>query len=287
MSKEFTFNFPPYKNYYEVLGCRVDVKFTELKKAYYKRVKECHPDHFPNNRQKEEEFKVVAQAMNVLSDPYKRQDYNSFLQQGGKPKQGPKTVQKRSAPVIMDSEEDDALEEWFVGAEITNSMSLATLFTDLERQERFILFREGKTLYKTGNAQKALQLFLKCYNICKVNILYNYYVAMSASKLRKWGLADKHFKICIRLGDERTPSQKLLKIRKLLYALRQNHGGLLGKVKNYFTEAPPPEFDSPEEEMVERTGRVFEKMLVQNMKQNRVKNKQLGSSTRKQLGPKK
>ena len=39
-------------NYYEQLGIAVDSDFTAVKKAYYRRAKECHPDLFGNAPEK-------------------------------------------------------------------------------------------------------------------------------------------------------------------------------------------------------------------------------------------
>ncbi len=77
------------RDYYEVLG--VDKKATEeeIKKAYRKKAKECHPDLHPGDKQAEERFKELNEANEVLSDPDKRARYDQFgfndPTQGGNP----------------------------------------------------------------------------------------------------------------------------------------------------------------------------------------------------------
>jgi molecular chaperone DnaJ len=66
------------RDYYEVLG--VDKKATEdeVKKAYRKLAKECHPDLHPDDKTAEQRFKEVNEANEVLSDPDKRARYDQF-----------------------------------------------------------------------------------------------------------------------------------------------------------------------------------------------------------------
>ena len=77
------------RDYYEVLG--VDKKATEeeIKRAYRKKAKECHPDLHPGDKQAEARFKELNEANEVLSDPDKRARYDQFgfddPMQGGNP----------------------------------------------------------------------------------------------------------------------------------------------------------------------------------------------------------
>ena len=60
------------RDYYEVLGVDKNASADDIKKAYRKMAKECHPDLHPNDKEAEARFKELNEANEVLSDPEKR-----------------------------------------------------------------------------------------------------------------------------------------------------------------------------------------------------------------------
>ncbi len=66
------------RDYYQVLGVDKKAPAEEIKKAYRKLAKECHPDLHPNDKTAEERFKELNEANEVLSDPDKRARYDQF-----------------------------------------------------------------------------------------------------------------------------------------------------------------------------------------------------------------
>ncbi|MDD3336508.1 MAG: molecular chaperone DnaJ [Eubacteriales bacterium] len=66
------------RDYYEVLGVGKNATDAEIKSAYRKKAKECHPDLHPNDKTAEERFKELNEANEVLSDSEKRARYDQF-----------------------------------------------------------------------------------------------------------------------------------------------------------------------------------------------------------------
>ncbi len=77
---------------YESLGVPKTASADELKKAYRKLVRQYHPDKNPGDAAAEARFKEVQSAYDVLSDPEKRKQYDTFGSANGRPGSGPTNV---------------------------------------------------------------------------------------------------------------------------------------------------------------------------------------------------
>jgi molecular chaperone DnaJ len=64
------------RDYYEVLGVGRAVELAEIKKAFRRLARDCHPDVNPEDPGAEARFKECAEAWEVLSDPEKRAAYD-------------------------------------------------------------------------------------------------------------------------------------------------------------------------------------------------------------------
>ncbi len=63
---------------YNLLSISRTATDREIKLAYLLKAKELHPDRNPDDKKSEELFKKVNQAYTILSDKYKRGQYNKY-----------------------------------------------------------------------------------------------------------------------------------------------------------------------------------------------------------------
>ena len=75
-----------FRNYFEILGVDQEASAIEVKQAYRQLARKYHPDLNPGNKTAEEQFKLLNEAYEILSDPEKRsqyEEYSSFWKQKG------------------------------------------------------------------------------------------------------------------------------------------------------------------------------------------------------------
>lgn len=70
------------KDYYKILGITEETPKDEISKRYKKLAKENHPDLHPGDKEKEEKFKEITEAYEVLSDESKRSEYDNMRRYG-------------------------------------------------------------------------------------------------------------------------------------------------------------------------------------------------------------
>ena len=66
------------KDFYEILGIDKSATAEQIKKAYRKKAIEYHPDKNPGDKAAEENFKLAAEAYEILSDPDKKARYDQY-----------------------------------------------------------------------------------------------------------------------------------------------------------------------------------------------------------------
>ena len=75
------------RDYYEVLGVSKDASERDIKKAYKRLAMKLHPDRNAGDKDKEEQFKEVKEAYEILNDDQKRAAFDQYghaaFEQGG------------------------------------------------------------------------------------------------------------------------------------------------------------------------------------------------------------
>lgn len=137
------------KNFYEVLQVRKDATLVEIRKAYYKLVKQLHPDkkgYRMGTKEEEELFVQITEAYQVLREPNKRRIYDRELL-------------RENEPV------DDS-----------SSRSQASVNKAAETYFKNAVFR-----YKKGDIRQSLQLFEAALHLDRENPKYLSYYGLALS----------------------------------------------------------------------------------------------------------
>ncbi|MBN1863883.1 MAG: DnaJ domain-containing protein [Victivallales bacterium] len=258
--------------YYALFEVSSDCSFAELKKAYFAKAKGCHPDRHGGSRKKEEQFKSLVHAFDILSDPGKRASYDISI---GLCAHEPAFKSTREYSV-MDTPADDTLEEIIVGNDPPKDTTLATLFLDLERTEVFMLFREGKNHYYQGRYGKAMSCFRRSSEITPYNILYRFYLARVCAAAGRFGESTRHYIKALELGRSRVPPQRLERVRAELETVRKKRNPWWnGLVSLFKAEEPGRLFNDPSGDMVDEANRAIEGIMSRRERERQRERKRL------------
>jgi curved DNA-binding protein CbpA len=253
-------------NHYELLGIDPQSDFKAIKKAYFSKAKECHPDRFNNSRAKEEEFKRVVGAFDVLSDPDKRKNYDESLGIEIEENVGSASFKVR-LDSIMDSPADDILEELIVGNNPPPDTTLATLLSDLEQTRIFVTFREGKTLFSQSRFKASLGMFQIAVATSPGNILYRCFLARACAALKDYRQAKLHYSAALSIGEKRTPPQNLFRVRRELENVEKKRLPWWHSCLSFLLPEKSSSFITPaHEEMIENTNRAIARICEERKK---------------------
>ena len=254
-------------NHYEILGIARECEFAALKKAYYRRARECHPDRFGNDPGKAEEFKAVVEAFVTLSDPEKRRQYDAALFTA------PAFTIIPEREIIMDSEADDTLEELIVGNDPPSNTTLFTLFRDLEKTYVFMTSREARNYFEKRKYRTAARMYERLISLAPLNILYRVYFARCQTRLGHYRKAAFHYRAALSIGSHRDPPQHLLRVHEELRSLKRKRLPFFERFLNLFREEQNNSLRSPEEEMIAAAEREMSRLLIAEKQRLEQKNR--------------
>lgn len=256
---------------YDILDVRPTASFEDIKAAYYKQAKLCHPDLNGDTPEMTAAFQRLVNAFDILSDPSTRRKYDEQRAAMEAPPVPESNHFHAGEHSIMDTIADDILEELVVGNSVTWQTTLQTLMLDLTRTEHFIMFREAKVAFAAGKMQHCRNLCEKLVGYSPANILYHYYLAESAQRLGHVMQALMHYRRCLVIAYNRMPPQRLERVRRHYTTLLQKQG-YIGKFLAWMHGAPPQKAESEEE----RSQRILNSMFSKELqRQNRDSNKRI------------
>lgn len=249
-------------NHYKLLKLDTTCDFKEVKRAYFRQAKLCHPDLFNNAKDKEEEFKRLVVAFDTLSDPLKRVIYDESLGVGEESQaQSSRNINSSVSFSIMDLPSDDVLEEFIVGNSPPLHAHIATLFLDLTETEVFMTFREGKNLFYSRKYSAALLLFKRATNLSPQNIIYRYYLGRTFAILGKFRKSKNQYNIAIKIGRRRIPVQNLNRIKNELNRVNKSQFPIWSSFVNLFIQEDTSSNIPDDQQMIDSANRVIEKLM--------------------------
>lgn len=249
------------KTYYEILGVSQNADFSELKSAYYRCAKLCHPDRFGNSEAKKEEFQELVHAFDVLSDVARRHEYDLSL---GVADAAAGARATSAGPAIMDRESDEVLEELVVGNDLPLGSTLATLLTDLAGTELFLLYREGKDHYMHRRFIQAEYCFSQAVRKSPNNIVFRARYARALCERGKYTAAMKQYRIALDIGRHRKPPLLLRRLTREFEVSMRRHLPVRFWFRQLFVKPQHGPIPDASEEMVNALNRAFARSLAES-----------------------
>ena len=116
------------KNYYHILGVETTANLNEIKEAYRKLSKKFHPDLNDGDPFFEEQFKLVNEAYEVLSDPWSRSSYDLQFDETAHRMPQPPTAAEPQNSIVQWLNQDTRLRFLFMLVMAVSFLGILMLF---------------------------------------------------------------------------------------------------------------------------------------------------------------
>jgi len=107
-------------DYYDFLGISRTSNENDIKRAYYKKALECHPDKNPGDEEAKAKFQLLNKIYVVLSDQLRRSDYDRF----GEESEGEDDMGNESVECEENEEENNQWPSYEEMAAVFNAMKV-------------------------------------------------------------------------------------------------------------------------------------------------------------------
>jgi len=127
------------REYYDLLGVSTNATQTEIKKAYYRKARNVHPDKCPDDPEAAQKFQQLGTAYQTLFDEQKRAAYDK----NGKPETGSSEIENEiDANIFFNVMFGSALVEPYIG-ELWIATTAGSVMKDAADQQHEQMMMEG------------------------------------------------------------------------------------------------------------------------------------------------
>ncbi|MBE9117987.1 DnaJ domain-containing protein [Lusitaniella coriacea LEGE 07157] len=210
------------KDYYKILQVPPDATIAEIKTAFRKLARQYHPDLNPDNRLAEEEFKIICEAYEMLSDRAQRQLYDRDVDvsQSRERAMNPYDYYVKGVEKTLKQDYQGAIESYtqaidlkpnFVEAYIKRGevrykqgndrgvLEDCSQALEIDPEYAEAYYYQGRARYRLGYSQSAIEAYSHALRLEAYNAQFYYHRAIAYHDLEERDAAKADFKKAVEL----------------------------------------------------------------------------------------